>query len=262
MNRYTIRILGEVIPEGVDRGDGAPVVSVWDESRKDKTQKRTGIDWSREGARTGITQQMAQERLVTMNNEIKDVETDQKVKRDAWVAADKDRHEAAVYQRQIKQLSSQHPGSTTKANDSKARRPDQEQDAYRELQAAQMISDAAFLDWMQKDDELRSMKATRYALQRIQKTRPNYDPPSNKKPLRADPTWTRPAVEAKTENLLIDCLLGAVLTDPSKAIGFDGDDPGLCKLDTSATTTLTGVTQSVRQYSVLTGNPFALLAGK
>ncbi|KAG9071356.1 hypothetical protein KI688_005567 [Linnemannia hyalina] len=260
VNRYTIRILGEVIPEGVDRGDGAPVVSVWDESRKDKTQKRTGIDWSREGARTGITQQMAQERLVTMNNEIKDVETDQKAKRDAWVAADKDRHEAAVYQRQIKQLSSQHPGSTTKANDSKARRPDQEQDAYRELQAAQMISDAAFLDWMQKDDELRSMKATRYALQRIQKTRPNYDPPSNKEPLRADPTWTRPAVEAKTENLHIDCLLGAVLADPSKAIGFDGDDPGLCKLDTSATTTLTGVTQSVRQYSVLTGNPFALLA--
>ncbi|KAG9063538.1 hypothetical protein KI688_004422 [Linnemannia hyalina] len=260
VNRYTIRILGEVIPEGVDRGEGVPVVSVWDESRKDKTQKRTGIDWSREGARTGITQQMAQERLVTMNNEIKDVETGQKAKRDAWVAADKDRHEAVVYQRQIKQLSSQHPGSTTKANDSKARRPDQEQDAYRELQAAQMISDAAFLNWIQKDDELRSMKATRYALQRIQKTRPNYDPPSNKKPLMVDPTWTRPAVEAKTENLHIDCLFGAVLADPSKAIGFDGDDPGLCKLDTSATTTLTEVTQSVRQYSVLTGNPFALLA--
>lgn len=237
-------------------------MSVLDESRKDKTQKRTGIDWSREGARTGISQQMAQERLVTMNNEIKDVENDQKAKRDAWVAADKDRYEAAVHQRQIKHLSSQHPESTMKADGSKTRRPDQEQNAYQELRAARMTSDAAFLDWIEKDDELRLMKATRYALQRIQKTKPNYDPPSNKMPLRADPTWTRPAVEAKTENLYIDSLLGTILTDPSKAIGFDGDDPGLCKLDTSATTTLTGVTQSVRQYSVLTGNPFALLAGK
>ncbi|KAK5808840.1 hypothetical protein F5H01DRAFT_52172 [Linnemannia elongata] len=261
VNRYTIRILGEVIPEGVDRGGGAPVMSVLDESRKDKTQKRTGIDWSREGARTGISQQMAQERLVTMNNEIKDVEKDQKAKRDAWVAADKDRHEAAVHQRQIKHLSSQHPESTMKADGSKTRRPDQEQNAYQELRAARMTSDAAFLDWIEKDDELRlKMKATRYALQRIQKTKPNYDPPSNKMPLRADPTWTRPAVETKTENLYIDSLLDTILTDPSKAIGFDGDDPGLCKLDTSATTTLTGVTQSVRQYSVLTGNPFALLA--
>ncbi|KAK3823614.1 MAG: hypothetical protein J3R72DRAFT_497108 [Linnemannia gamsii] len=55
VNRYTIRILGEVIPEGEDRGKRAPVVSVLDESKKDKTQKRAVIDWSREGPRTGIT---------------------------------------------------------------------------------------------------------------------------------------------------------------------------------------------------------------
>lgn len=177
MNRYTIRILDEVIPEGVDRGKGAPVVSVLDESKKDKTQKRAVIDWSREGARTGITQQIAQERLVTSNNEIKNVEKDQKVKKDAWVAADKYRHEAAVYQRQTKQRSSQHSGSTTKANDSKTRRLDQEQGADRELQAARMTSDTAFLDWMQKDDKLRSMKATRYALQRIQRHDPTTTPP-------------------------------------------------------------------------------------
>ncbi|KAK3844920.1 MAG: hypothetical protein J3R72DRAFT_437455 [Linnemannia gamsii] len=262
VNRYTIRILGEVIPEGEDRGNGAPVVSVLDESKKDKTQKRAVIDWCREGPRTGITQQMAQERLVTLNSEIKDIEKEQKVKRDAWVAADKYRHEAAVYQRQNKQRSSQHSGPTTKADSSKTRRLDQEQDADLKLQAARIVSDTAFLDWTQKDDTLRLMKATRYALQKIQKTRPNYDPPPNKKPLRAVPTWTRPAVEAKTENLYIDCLLDAILADPTKAIGFDGDDPGLCKLDTSATTTLTGVTQSIRQYSVLTGNPFALLADK
>ncbi|KAK3840822.1 MAG: hypothetical protein J3R72DRAFT_524850 [Linnemannia gamsii] len=180
VNRYTIRILGEVIPEGEDRGNGAPVVSVLDESKKDKTQKRAAIDWSREGPRTGITQQMAQERLVTLNSEIKDIEKEQKAKRDAWVAADH------IDMKQQTRRRSETSGGA---------------DGLRHC----------VLDWTQKDDTLRLMKATRYALQRIQKTRPNY------------------------------------------AIGFDGDEPGLCKLDTSATTTLTGVTQSIRQYSVLTG---------
>ncbi|OAQ28663.1 hypothetical protein K457DRAFT_562871 [Linnemannia elongata AG-77] len=40
VNRYTIRILGEVIPEGVDRGGGAPVMSVLDESRKRRCPNR------------------------------------------------------------------------------------------------------------------------------------------------------------------------------------------------------------------------------
>ncbi|KAK3823613.1 MAG: hypothetical protein J3R72DRAFT_24442 [Linnemannia gamsii] len=39
-----------------------------------------------------------------------------------------------------------------------------------------MSSDTAFLEWMQKDNTLRLMKATRYAPQRIHKTRPNHDP--------------------------------------------------------------------------------------
>ncbi|KAF8930192.1 hypothetical protein BGZ47_000701 [Haplosporangium gracile] len=44
------------------------------------------------------------------------------------------------------------------------------------------------------------------------------------------------------------------------ANGFDVDDPDLCKLDLSSTTTLKRVTQSIRQYFVLTKNRFELLA--
>ena len=199
---------------------------------------------------------MAKQRLVDLKAEIKDVENDQKAKRDIWVAADQRRHVASVDQRQITKGLSQQPAQTT------TNKNEQEQQAANNLRLARKTADTAFLDWLQREEELRTARATRYALQRISTTRPNNDPPSNKANYDARPTWTKLAGEAKTENLYIDCLLDAVLADPTRGIGFDADDPGLCKLDTSITTTLSDVTQSIRQYTVVTKNRFELLAGK
>jgi len=247
VNRYTVRLLGEVIPEGADRGEGAPIISMLDESKKDKSKRRAGTDWSREGQRTGITQTMALQRLTDINNQIKDVEAVQKQKRDLWLEADRIRHDAAVHQRKVAKSGSRQQTQTTINNQPKPAKSDQERQAEAELRSARKTADTAFLSWLQKDEEHRTAKATRYALQRLSKTKPNYDPPSQQRSYEARPTWTNPTAEAKTENLFIDCLLDAVLADPTRAIGFDADDPGLCKLDTSVTTTLKDVTQSIRQ---------------
>ncbi|KAF8949157.1 hypothetical protein BGZ47_009831 [Haplosporangium gracile] len=123
-----------------------------DESKKDKSKRRAGTDWSREGQRTEITQSMALQRLTDINN---------------------------------------------------------------------LIKDQGFYE--------------------------------------ARPTWANSAAEAKTEYLFIDCLLDAVLADPTGASGFDADGSGLSELDMSITTTLKGITKSIRQYSVLTKNRFELL---
>ncbi|KAF9551953.1 hypothetical protein EC957_000026 [Mortierella hygrophila] len=178
VNRYTVRLLGEMIPEGPNRGEGtgSPAISVLDEAKKDKHMKRAGTDWSREGRKTGISQQMAKQQLEDLKVEIKDNE--------------------------------------------------EEQQAASNLLLARKTVDTAFLDWSQRE-ELRTARATQYALQRISTTRPNNDPPSSKANYDARPTWTKLAGEAKTENLYIDCLLDAVLADPTRGIGFDADDPGL-----------------------------------
>ncbi|KAF8934106.1 hypothetical protein BGZ47_010511, partial [Haplosporangium gracile] len=109
-------------------------------------------------------------------------------------------------------------------------------------------------------EEGRGYVVPELAAKGLSKIKPNYDPPSQQRSYEARPTWANSAAEAKTENLFSDCLLDAVLADPTRAIGFDADDPGLCKLDTSITTTLKAVTQSIRQYCVLTKNRFELLA--
>ncbi|KAK3846026.1 MAG: hypothetical protein J3R72DRAFT_520738 [Linnemannia gamsii] len=46
-----------------------------------------------------------------------------------------------------------------------------------------------------------------------------------------------------------------------RGIALTSDDPGLCTLNTYATTTLSNVTRAIRQYSVTTRNRFELLSG-
>ncbi|KAF8927382.1 hypothetical protein BGZ47_002171 [Haplosporangium gracile] len=99
--------------------------------------------------------------------------------------------------------------------------------AEMELRSARKAVDTSFLSWLQKDEELRIANATRYALQSLSRTKPNYDPPSQQRSYKARLTWVNPAAEAKTENLFIDCLLDAVLADPTRAIGFDVDGSGV-----------------------------------
>lgn len=250
-------MLGEVIPEGQERGHGGPVISMLDEQKKDRTKRRSGTDWSREGYRTGITQEMATQRLADTSENSKKLEGDQKERRRLWLEADKTRHNAAVRVREIIKFSKQEAPSINQ----KRVKPNNEKQAEADLQEAKKNADAAFMDWFKKDEELRIDRATRYALQRIAKTKPSTDPPSHHK-IEARPTWAHPAGEATTESLYINCALDAVKSDRTRGIGFTADDPGLVKMTTSVTSTLTGVTQSIRQYTVQTQNRFELLARK
>lgn len=119
------------------------------------------------------------------------------------------------------------------------------------------------MNWMQKDEDLRIDRATRYALQKLSKTKASTDsPPMIRRSYEARPTWANPSAEARTESLYNDFVLDAAKADPTRYVGFDADGPGLVKMNTSVTSTLTGVTQSIRQYTVLTKNRFELLARK
>ena len=82
------------------------------EQKKDKTQRRSAIDWSRRGHRTGITQAMATKRLADTSEDFKELEKEQKEKRQLWLEADKKRHDAAVHVRKVIKSSEQDQGQT------------------------------------------------------------------------------------------------------------------------------------------------------
>ncbi|KAF9538417.1 hypothetical protein EC957_006764 [Mortierella hygrophila] len=227
INPYTVRILGEVLPAYQDRG-GRPIVSDLDEAKKDKTRKRTDQDWGREGSRTGISQESARKRLVDIEKDLKELECLQEEKRQKWLKADQDRYELSAYQ---------------------------------DLFQARRTAERLFLDWLKNDSRLRDLRATRYALQNIAKTRSNTSLP-NSTPPPTQSTWSNPC---RTESMRIDHLLdGLCPTDSSttspRGIGATSDDPGLCKLNTYAVTTLSKVTESIRHYTVATSNRFSLLS--
>lgn len=121
-----------------------------DESKKDKSKRRAGTVWSREGQRTGITQTMALQRLTDINNQIKDVEAARKQKRDLWLEADRIRHDAAVHQRKVAKSGSRQEAQTTINNQPKPAKSDQEQQAETELRSARKTADTAFLSWLKR----------------------------------------------------------------------------------------------------------------
>jgi hypothetical protein len=260
INPYTVRIMGEVVPAHQGRG-GCPIVSDLDEAKKDKTRKRSGRDWGREGSRTGLSQEAARERLVNIEKDLEELKSLQEEKRQRWLKADQNRYELSVHERELSKA-----GREQRASEKvKAPRTVQQQQAYQDLIQARRTAEILFLDWLKDDSRLRELRATRYALQKIAKTRPNTSLP-NSTPPPTQPTWTNPCTENKTESIRIDHLLQGVANAKSssgapRGIALTSDDPGLCTLNTYATTTLSHVTQAIRQYSVTTRNRFELLPG-
>lgn len=261
INPCTVRILGEVVPAHQGRG-GCPIVSDLDEAKKDKKSKRTGRDWGREGSRTGISQEAARKGLVDIEKDLQELESLQEEKRQRWLKADQDRYELSVHERELSKAGRQQRASEKKV---KAPRTAQQQQAYQDLFRARRTAEVLFLEWLKDDSRLRDLRATRYALQNISKTCPNTSLP-NSTPTPTQPSWANPCAENKAESIRVDYLLQGVANaevSPStpRGIALTSDDPGLCTLNTYATTTLSNVTQAIRQYSITTRNRFELLSG-
>ncbi|KAF9326569.1 hypothetical protein BGZ91_001874, partial [Linnemannia elongata] len=97
VDRHPIHILGDVIPEGQERGPGAPVRRELVEESKKKGSKGTrgGVYWSREGERIGVTQEIARDKAKQAQKRLLTLETDQKDLRKVYLQADSDRSDAS-----------------------------------------------------------------------------------------------------------------------------------------------------------------------
>lgn len=64
VDKHTMHILGEIIPEGAERGPGSPIHSALDKEKADRKRgrKKGQVDWSREGQRVGVTKEEAKQK--------------------------------------------------------------------------------------------------------------------------------------------------------------------------------------------------------
>ncbi|KAG0195660.1 hypothetical protein BGX33_002852, partial [Mortierella sp. NVP41] len=257
VNPHTVRIVGEVIPEGPGR-EGAPVTSVLDEAKKSKTKRRGGTDWSREAQRTGISQQEAQSRLDEVSAVLQELEHGQSAKRSAWLDADDERFHAAQDERRISRSRSKIIKAGKTSNTPKPPRTPEEQHAYNELQQTRRHAEDTFTAWAREDTDLRQLRSTKYALEKIIKTKPSPDH-QEQTAVESWPTWSRPCGENRTENLHIDHLLSSTRHNPRRGVGFLSDDPGIATMQETVTMTLSEVASYIRHYNISTSNRFELL---
>ncbi|KAK3843841.1 MAG: hypothetical protein J3R72DRAFT_398754 [Linnemannia gamsii] len=136
-----------------------------------------------------------------------------------------------------------------------------QQEAWYNFRRARTEAEDAFEEWAGQEDHMRQLRATKYAFLKISKTAQSHDTtPLPPRPLSI-PTWRRPCVEDRTENIRIEPMLQEMVEGQERwAIGVLADDPGLVTLQESTTQTLSDVVDHIRQYEVLTSNRFELLS--
>ncbi|KAF9553113.1 hypothetical protein EC968_010685, partial [Mortierella alpina] len=76
VDQFTIRIMGEVIPEGADRGK-RPISSTYEERRKAK-KGGAGLDWNEEARAQGLSPAQIDLELKGVDSEIKKLEAEVK----------------------------------------------------------------------------------------------------------------------------------------------------------------------------------------
>ncbi|KAF9544796.1 hypothetical protein EC957_011700 [Mortierella hygrophila] len=138
-------------------------------------------------------QEAARKRLVDIEKGLKELESLQEEKRQKWLKADQDRYELTVHERELSKAKRQQRASEKKV---KAPRTAQQQQAYHDLFQTRRTAEILSLAWLKNDSRLRDLRATRYALQNIAKTRPNTRLP-NSTPPPTQSTWKKTGEEAR-----------------------------------------------------------------
>ncbi|KAF9117604.1 hypothetical protein BGW39_002024, partial [Mortierella sp. 14UC] len=245
VDRYTIHVLGDVIQEGDMRGTGAPVRSALDDAKRNKATKRaSGTDWSREGAHIGMSQDDARAEAKMAEIELANIERQQQVRRNEYGAAEAARLKAAEEFKLTENTAGAQTGTMERGR------------AYDQLYRSRRVASDAHQHWASHEAEVKKQRSKVYALNRIAKTKPNPEPPPERR--RTEPTWTRPTAEDKTENVFLDRIFAKEGLKTRGTFGFGSDDPGLCTLQVSATMTHGKVSNHIRHYFE-TANPFGVL---
>lgn len=173
VDRHTIHILGNVIPEGQERGPGAPVRRELVEESKKKGSKGTrgGAYWSREGERIGVTQETARDMAKQAQKRLLTLETDQKDLRKVYLQADSDRSDASKI---IKALSKGVDDSVDQNQQDRAWH-----EAYDNLYQTRRVASQAWNDWARHQGELKSARSEVYAFSKVSTTKPRTEPPAS-----------------------------------------------------------------------------------
>jgi ribonuclease BN (tRNA processing enzyme) len=234
VDRYTIRIYGEVIKHGPDR-KGHPVISEYESRKKDKKKKKSRWNWNEEFKSTGMR--------------IDEVE---KIADSVAASIEKEKPELAKLRRKLSQL------RMTQLEACHINIRVNTKESYQVLREARQNVRDIRGKLLPKENILRDLRQESYYWNNILKygksskeKRSNSNESKNIKSGTniTKATWSHHSVEDATETLDITKLINS--RGKRKQVVFSGTDYGICKMSQTVPLTFSEIEEHVNRYKVL-----------
>ena len=241
VDRFTLRILGEVIPNGPDRTTG-PVYSQYEATRREKRDGAGVVNWSQEAQLQGMSKDQISQTLQHINNRITEIEGIAKPIRNELTQKERVQSAAADKHRTVS------TEGVTAEQGTQMRK-----EAYRELQAARTDVRECRLIVEPLNRDAHRLRRERYYWNNVSRARKEGDPSGSKgDPSGGHPTDTRKTkptlsfytVEDSVERIDISQL-------PRDRIVFAGTDPGVKKMSVTCPQTLSEIEAHINRYRML-----------
>lgn len=241
VDRYTVRIVGKVIPHGGllqsgNRRTGYPVVSQLD-LRKEKRKKGGSHTnkWTAEFFAQDLSAAQVKEKAAELSTAVKSAQEDIKDPRKGM----KSLEQTETLLRQA-------------AN--RVKPPERfRTDAYKRLQAKRVEVRSALVELNQKEEELRMLRKQLYYYNKLDKADKTPKDASGSQVNRTTPNWDHYTVEDDVQHLDISELI----TNSDKGtVVFSGTDYGICKMSETVALSMKQVAEHLSYYYAMSGKSF------
>ncbi|KAF9940150.1 hypothetical protein BGZ65_007905, partial [Modicella reniformis] len=237
VDRFTIRITGEVIPKGQDRING-PVHSQYEDRRKNKKAGAAFFDWGEEVALQGMDEQEILQVLENVDRCITEKEAIVKPLRKELSQKEHEQSSAAVHHRSV----------STEDKTPSPQRTATRKEAYRPLQEARSAVRECRARVMPLNADIRRLRRERYYWNNVLKAC-REGRKARRRQGSSNKQWTTPTlddftVEDSVEHMDISQL-------PRDRIVFAGTDPGVKKMSVTCAQTLQEIETHINRYQVL-----------
>lgn len=234
VDRFTIRIMGEVIPHGQDGRQGYPIRSVYEKRKRVRGGRSDAQLWAAEFHQSHLSKKQAEVKAEDAAKQLKTKEKEIKVLRREAVILEAERTRVST---KLKEAGSEASSDTP---------------TYVDLVQARKDLKDKRTELLTEEAELRQHRHNRYYWNKVAKAATSSGNVRTVQVSQAKdtiPTWNWPMAEDSTRRLDISKLLAA--QSPNKVVVFAGTDYGLRRMSETVVQTYQEIQAHINRYWAL-----------
>lgn len=231
VDKYTLRIMGSVLPNGPTNPQRRPTASLYDSKRKKKSRDPAGISWSSELHARGLTIADAKDQTAIWSEKVEKLEPEVKDLKKTVSKLEKERSSALVEHRK-------HDNRNTRST-------------YGVVQGIRHSLTESRKELGPKEEELRVARRSLYYWNKLTSTTPAKNPSSPPEDtVTSRPSLASPAMQDFVEATCIKEVLDSA-SDSNHAVSYAGTDRGLKMMHLTVPQSRPDLDAHLNRYSAL-----------